>query len=90
MLIDAKQPLRAAKTAPISWSQRLGYLLEVVDATAAAESLKAYVRKVPKDMTPLLPSTPHANARAGKKSGGSIGGGPDVMFGSVAMPVAGL
>jgi hypothetical protein len=52
----------AAKTAPVSWAQRLGYLIEFVGAAAVAETLKAYVRKAAKDMTPLLPGTSHANA----------------------------
>jgi predicted transcriptional regulator of viral defense system len=60
--IDPERLVAAAKTAPISWAQRLGYLLELVDAGRAAESLKAYVRTAAKDMTPLLPGTSHAKA----------------------------
>ena len=60
--IDPERLVAAAKTAPISWAQRLGYLLELVDAGASAEALKAYVGKAATDMTPLLPGTSHATA----------------------------
>jgi predicted transcriptional regulator of viral defense system len=60
--IDPERLVAAAKTAPISWAQRLGYLLELVGAGASAESLKAYVRKAAKDTAPLLPGTSHAQA----------------------------
>lgn len=60
--IDPDRLLAAAKTAPISWAQRLGYLLELVDAAARAESLKAYVRRAAKDTTPLQPGTSYAKA----------------------------
>jgi len=60
--IEPKRLVAAAKTAPISWAQRLGYLLELVGAGSRAESLKAYVHKAAKDMTPLLPGTPHTEA----------------------------
>ena len=39
--IDPERLVVAAKTAPVSWAQRLGYLLELVGAGASAESLKA-------------------------------------------------
>jgi hypothetical protein len=38
------------------WAQRLGYLLERVHATDAAEPLRSYVRDRVHDYTPLLPS----------------------------------
>jgi AbiEi antitoxin C-terminal domain len=60
--IDPERLVVAAKTAPVSWAQRLGYLLELVDAGASTESLKAYVRKAAKDTTPLLPGTSHVKA----------------------------
>ncbi len=64
--IDPERLVAAAKTAPISWAQRLGYLLELVGAAPIAEPLKAYVQKTAKDMTPLLPSASHANALRNK------------------------
>lgn len=60
--IDSERLVAAAKTAPVSWAQRLGYLLELVGAGPAVESLKAYVHTAAKDMTPLLPGTSHAKA----------------------------
>jgi predicted transcriptional regulator of viral defense system len=60
--IDPERLVAAAKTAPISRAQRLGYLLELVGAGTAAESLKDYVREAAKDMTPLLPGTSHEKA----------------------------
>lgn len=60
--IDPERLVAAAKTAPISWGQRLGYLLELVGAEAGVESLKAYVRSKARDMTPLLPGTSHEKA----------------------------
>jgi predicted transcriptional regulator of viral defense system len=59
--IDRKRLVAAAHTAPISWAQRLGYLLELVGATAQAAPLKNYVHQTAKDMTPLLPAAPHKN-----------------------------
>ena len=64
--IEPERLVVAAKTAPISWAQRLGYLLELVGAGARAESLKAYVRKSAKDTTPLLPGAPHTKAKQQK------------------------
>jgi predicted transcriptional regulator of viral defense system len=60
--IDPERLVMAAKTAPVSWAQRLGYLLEHVGAAACAASLKAYVQETAKDMTPLLLGAPHARA----------------------------
>jgi predicted transcriptional regulator of viral defense system len=59
--IDPESLVAAAHTAPISWAQRLGYLLELVGATAQAGGLKAYIRGTARDMTPLLPAVPHDN-----------------------------
>ena len=60
--IDPQRLVAAAKTAPMPWAQRLGYLLELVDAKASAEALSAYVTGSAKDLAPLLPGTPHAKA----------------------------
>jgi predicted transcriptional regulator of viral defense system len=60
--IDPERLVAAAKTAPMPWAQRLGYLLELVDAKASAEALSVYVRGRAKDLAPLLPSAPHAEA----------------------------
>ena len=60
--IDPDKLLSAAKTAPLPWAQRLGYLLDLVDAGDRAEPLKAYVGAQAGDLTPLLPGAPHAKA----------------------------
>jgi predicted transcriptional regulator of viral defense system len=58
--IEPKHLVAAAKTAPVSWAQRLAYLLELVCEGAYVATLKAYVSKTAKDMTPLLLGTSHA------------------------------
>ena len=55
--LDAKKLLDAAELSPISWSQRLGYLLDVVGATAVSEVLAGYVESRLPVRTPLLPSS---------------------------------
>ncbi|MEY2757556.1 MAG: hypothetical protein RIR33_1334 [Pseudomonadota bacterium] len=54
--LDPVKLVQAAATAPMPWAQRLGYLLERVHATDAAEPLRSYVRDRVHDYTPLLPS----------------------------------
>lgn len=60
--IDPERLVAAARTAPIPWAQRLGYLLEFVEAADKAGLLKAYVQQHARDATPLLPSAPHDHA----------------------------
>ena len=60
--IDAQLLVAAAKTAPMPWAQRLGYLLQHVGAEEKAVLLKKYVQEKVKEMTPLLPAVPHDNA----------------------------
>ncbi len=43
--LDPQKLAAAAPSAPLPWSQRLGYLLEVVDARAKATELKKFVQK---------------------------------------------
>lgn len=45
----------AAAIAPLPWAQRLGYLLEVADATGVADPLKEYVRTHAREYTALVP-----------------------------------
>lgn len=54
--IDSDKLAAAAKTSPITWAQRLGYLLERVEGHDKAKSLKAYVGNHARDVTRLLPS----------------------------------
>lgn len=60
--ISPKGLAAAARTAPVSWSQRLGYLLELVDAADKARPLKEYVRNAAREPTALAPSVSRADA----------------------------
>lgn len=61
--IDEKRLPLAAKSAPIPWAQRLGYLLELVGAKEKVDALKEYVRGHARDWTALVPRISHARAR---------------------------
>ena len=65
--IDPKKLVAAARTAPIPWSQRLGYLLEKAGAGEKVVGLKDYVREHAKQSTVLLPKA--ARARAPRDAG---------------------
>jgi hypothetical protein len=52
----------AAATAPRPWAQRLGYLLEHIDAGKKAAALKAYVQEHARLAAVLLPAAPRANS----------------------------
>lgn len=54
--LDPKKLVAIAETAPLPWAQRLGYLLERVNAREKAEPLKAYVRARAHDSAALLPT----------------------------------
>ena len=54
--IDPQRLVTAARTAPVSWAQRLGYLLERVGAADKVISLKAHVRRTGRQVTALLPA----------------------------------
>jgi predicted transcriptional regulator of viral defense system len=56
--IDPKKLVEVAGTAPITWPQRLGYLLELVGRSDKAKPLKSYVQERARDFTPLIPATP--------------------------------
>ena len=53
--MDPHKLLAAAETSPITWAQRLGYLLESVNAGELVAPLKDYVRRYAKRSTALLP-----------------------------------
>jgi predicted transcriptional regulator of viral defense system len=59
--LDPEKLVSAAKTAPIPWAQRLGYLLEHVGAQEKAAPLKTYVWSAGREPALLLPG-----ARDGK------------------------
>lgn len=54
--LDASALEAAATAAPITWVQRLGYILELVDAENAAAGLREYVREHAREYTMLIPS----------------------------------
>jgi predicted transcriptional regulator of viral defense system len=60
--IDPDKLLTAAQTAPMPWAQRLGYLLEHVDAAPKALALRPYVQKHTHQSVPLLPAAPQKTA----------------------------
>lgn len=53
--IGASALVEAAATAPITWVQRLGYLLELVDAENAAAGIREYVAQHAREYTMLIP-----------------------------------
>jgi len=55
--IDASVLAKAAATAPITWIQRLGYILELVDAESIAAGLREYVDQHVREYTMLIPSS---------------------------------
>jgi predicted transcriptional regulator of viral defense system len=61
--LDPDKLVVAAQTAPIPWAQRLGYLLELVEAGKLTQALKAYVRTNARQATLLLPSTVHHSSQ---------------------------
>lgn len=54
--IDGKLLAKVAKTAPVSWSQRLGYVLDLVGHEDKTKPLAAFVRKSAGDVVALVPS----------------------------------
>jgi predicted transcriptional regulator of viral defense system len=60
--LDPEKLVVAAKTAPLPWAQRLGYLLVKADAADRAEKLKAYVQEQARESALLLPTAPHSDA----------------------------
>ena len=60
--IDPGKLAAAAATAPIPWAQRLGYLLEHIDAGQKASGLKAYVQEHARLTAVLLPTAQRANS----------------------------
>ena len=55
--IDPQKLLTAARSAPITWAQRLGYLLDSAGARASTRPLRTYVKAKARQTVPLLPGT---------------------------------
>jgi predicted transcriptional regulator of viral defense system len=64
--IDPEKLAAAARTAPVAWAQRLGYLLEHLGFAAKTPALKEYVREHAKQSTALLPKAPRKSSRRNK------------------------
>ena len=64
--IDAEKLAVAARTVPVGWAQRLGYLLEHLGFDDKTAPLKAYVREHAKQSTLLLPKAPRKRSRRNK------------------------
>lgn len=54
--LDPDSLADAAKTAPLPWVQRLGYILDSLDAGQATEGIRGYVQQKVRDYKQLLPS----------------------------------
>ena len=53
--IDPQKLLTAAQSAPVTWAQRLGYLLDSAGAREPTRYLRAYVKAKARQTVPLLP-----------------------------------
>ena len=62
-LMDPYKLVTAVETAPVTWAQRLGFLLESVDAGKMVAPLKDYVRRNSKRTAPLLPGATDRESR---------------------------
>ena len=61
--IDVSALIKAAATAPITWVQRLGYMLELVDAENPAAGLREYVDQHAREYTTLIPGRKNAGGQ---------------------------
>jgi predicted transcriptional regulator of viral defense system len=64
--IDPDKLAAAARTAPVAWAQRLGYLLEHLGFAARTPALKEHVREYARQSTALLPKARRARSRRNK------------------------
>ena len=62
-VLDAGKLLEVARLSPVSWSQRLGYLLMMIGHGTLAGALSPYVHKRAKSWTPLRRAASAAGAR---------------------------
>jgi predicted transcriptional regulator of viral defense system len=61
--LDSTKLASIADLSPVTWSQRLGYLLELIGETELAEGLAEYVDGKNPVPIPLSPSQPHKGVR---------------------------
>ncbi len=65
--MDAEKLVEAAKLSPVGWSQRLGYLLEIVDQQELADALAPFVEKCARSVAPLRRAEDVAGAERSSK-----------------------
>lgn len=56
--LDSEKLVALAPSAPIAWTQRLGYLLDVTDNRTLANALVPTVRELARDFAPLVRARP--------------------------------
>jgi predicted transcriptional regulator of viral defense system len=61
--LDSEKLAAAARTAPLPWAQRLGYLLERVGAADKAAGLKRYIQEMAREPVLLLPGASSSGAQ---------------------------
>jgi len=61
--IDPQKLVTAARTAPVPWAQRLGYLLERASTPEKAAALKMFVKDAARETVPLLPGATKEDAQ---------------------------
>jgi predicted transcriptional regulator of viral defense system len=64
--LDPEKLATAARTAPVPWVQRLGYLLEHLGFDAKTPALKEYVREYSRQWIVLLPKAPEKPSHRNK------------------------
>lgn len=65
--IDPEKLVEAARTAPLPWAQRLGYVLQEVGAADKTQPLAAWVGQHAKEWVSLLPTEPYRSAQRDKE-----------------------
>jgi predicted transcriptional regulator of viral defense system len=65
--LDAGKLLEVARLSPISWSQRFGYLLELVGREDLAKTLEPFVREQAKSYAPLRRAAAISSAKRSAK-----------------------
>jgi predicted transcriptional regulator of viral defense system len=61
--MDAEELVEAARLSPVSWSQRLGYLLDRVEESDLAQELAPFIKVRARSYTPLRRAASSAGAR---------------------------
>lgn len=65
--LDPDELARIAELSPVSWAQRLGYLLDLVEMSEKTGALASYIATKRLVVTPLVPSQPVAGAEKNQR-----------------------